>query len=188
MRRRWLTLILAVLVCAGCGVPVDDAPRRVAVPPGPFAAPTASAASPGVGRVAEPFCFVRDDQLVRVARPVDYLPDIATHLDHLLAGPARSAPREAGLTSALTGTALQLRARLTGGTAEVEVAGPADETGRSDEILAFGQIVCTLTSRADVHAVSFRRDGQPLEVPRADGSLTTDPLGAADYRALIAAR
>lgn len=180
-------VICAVLVCAGCGVPVDDAPRRVAVPPGPFAAPTASAAPPGVGRVAEPFCFVRDDHLVRVVRPVDYLPDISTHLDHLLVGPAKSA-REAGLTSALTGTALQLGARLTGGTAEVEVAGPADETGRSDEILAFGQIVCTLTSRADVHAVSFRRDGQPLEVPRADGSLTTDPLGAADYQALMTAR
>ncbi|MEH0824207.1 MULTISPECIES: GerMN domain-containing protein [unclassified Micromonospora] len=187
MTYRWMIMVCGVMLAAGCGVPVDDAPRRVSAPPGPFAAPPAGTAPTSAGRIAEPFCFVRDDRLVRVVRPVDYLPDIATHLGHLLAGPAQ-ADRDAGLSSALTGTALQVGARLTGGIAEVEVAGAAEDSGRSDEILAFGQIVCTLTSRADVHAVSFRRDGQPLEVPRADGSLTTDPLGAADYRPLMASR
>lgn len=187
MRRgRWF-LICAVLLTTGCAVPADDAPRRVSVPPGPFASPVADIAPTGGGRVAEPFCFVRDDRLVRVVRPVEYLPDIATHLGQLLAGPT-TADRDAGLHSTLIGTALGVDGRLAAGVAEVEVAGAADESARNDEILAFGQIVCTLTSRADVQAVSFRRDGQPLEVPRADGSLTTGLLGAADYRPLMAAR
>lgn len=184
MRRHRLVVICAVLVTTGCGVPVDDAPRHVPVPPGPFATRTAGPTPSSAGRVAEPICLVRGDRLVRVVRPVDYLPDVTTHLDHLLAGPTQT-DRDAGLTTALTGTAPRVHGTLTGGIAEVEVAGATDENGRSDEITAFAQIVCTLTSRADVHAVAFRRDGQALEVPRADGSLTTAPLTADDYRPLM---
>jgi hypothetical protein len=184
MKGQPLALICAVLMTSGCGVPVDDAPRRVPVPPGPFATPTADPTLSSAGRVAEPICLVRGDRLARVVRPVDYLPDITTHLDHLLAGPTET-DRGAGLTTALTGTAPRVRGTLAGGVAEVEVVGATDESGRSDEIMAFAQFVCTLTSRADVHAVAFRRDGQPLEVPRADGSLTTAPLTAGDYRPLM---
>ncbi|MEV0430955.1 GerMN domain-containing protein [Micromonospora sp. NPDC050495] len=187
MRRLLLVASCVVVLATGCGVPVDDAPRPVPVPPGPFANPAPDATATSSGRSAEPLCFLRDDRLVRVVRPVEYLPDVATHLEHLLAGPAE-ADRDGGLTSALTGRAVHTGGRLTAGAAEVEVAEAADESGRSDEILAFGQIVCTLTSRADVHSVTFRRDGRPLEVPRADGALTTEPLTAADYRSLMAAR
>lgn len=187
MRRSCLVALCVVVLAAGCGVPVDDAPRPVPVPPGPFANPAPDATATGSGQSEEPLCFLRDEHLVRVVRPVDYLPDVATHLGQLLAGPTE-ADRDAGLTSALTGRAVRTGGPPTGGVAEVEVAEAADETGRSDEILAFGQIVCTLTSRADVHSVTFRRDGRPLEVPRADGALTTDPLTAADYRSLMTAR
>ncbi|MEU2611037.1 GerMN domain-containing protein [Micromonospora sp. NPDC007271] len=187
MRRRVSSLICAVFLLAGCGVPVDDAPRPVQSPPGPLPSPVGGGAASNAGRANESLCFVRGDRLVTVVRRVDYLPDVDTHLRHLLAGPGNM-ERDAGFTSALTGTASVAGAQLSGGVADVEVGGAGDETGRSDEILAFGQIVCTLTSRADVHGVTFRRDGQPLEVPRADGSLSRLPLTATDYAPLIGRR
>jgi hypothetical protein len=53
---------------------------------------------------------------------------------------------------------------------------------RSDEVLAYGQMVCALTSQgADVGTVSFASGGQPLAVPRADGSLVAGALTIADY-------
>lgn len=188
MRRRLIPpLILTVGLLAGCGVPVDDAPRTVQVPPGPFPTPVIGSAPAPAGRVDEPLCFVRDDQLDCVVRRVDALPDVDVHLQHLLAGPAGT-EREIGLTSALPGTVTVAGVRLTGTLAEVDVREAGDETGRSDEVLAFGQIVCTLAGRGDVDSVSFRRDGQPLDVPRADGSLSRQPLSAADYLSLVGPR
>lgn len=70
--------------------------------------------------------------------------------------------------------------------AHVVVDVPDDGAGRSDEILAFGQIVCALTSRDDVTTVAFLREGKSLGVPRADGSLPDQPLVRADYAPLIA--
>ncbi|MEU8262573.1 GerMN domain-containing protein [Micromonospora sp. NPDC048999] len=187
MNRRVSIMAVAALLLAGCGVPVDEAPRRVPGPPRAYRTPAGDGAESNAGRVNESLCFVRDDHLRTVVRRVDYLPDVDTHLRHLLAGPG-DAERDAGFTSALAGTTSVAGARLSGGVAEVEVGGASDETGRSDQILAFGQIVCTLTTRADVHGVTFRRDGQPLEVPRADGSLSRVPLTATDYAPLIGRR
>ena len=53
--------------------------------------------------------------------------------------------------------------------------------------LAFGQIVCTLTTRPGILWATFTRGGQRVEVPRGDGSLTADPLNAASYSRLMAA-
>ncbi|MEU3453503.1 GerMN domain-containing protein [Micromonospora sp. NPDC006766] len=187
MNRRVSIVAVAALLLAGCGVPVDEEPRRVPGPPRAYSPPAGDGAASNAGRVNESLCFVRDDRLRTVVRRVDYLPDVDTHLRHLLAGPG-DAERDVGFTSALAGTTSVAGARLSGGVAEVEVGGPSDETGRSDQIVAYGQIVCTLSSRADVHGVTFSRYGQPLAVPRADGSLSVVPLTATDYAPLIGRR
>ncbi|MGS2616779.1 GerMN domain-containing protein [Micromonospora sp. LZ34] len=180
-------LAALVLVLAGCGVPAEDAPRTVPAPHGPFpSAATGEATSPA-GRVAEVLCFVRDDRLVPVERRLDAVPSPDAQLAHLLAGPS-AAERDRGLTSSLPGAVANATVRITGTRADVEVDAVDDGAGRSDEVLAFGQLVCTLTARADVATVSFLRRGQPLGVPRADGSLAEQPLSAADYTHLIAAR
>lgn len=185
---RWSrALLLVVVLLAGCGVPVDEGPRRVQAPPGPFPTPVTGSPTGAVGRVDETLCFVRDDGLDPVVRRVDVLPTVDVHLQHLLAGPA-GPERRSGLTSALPGTVAVAGVRVTGTLAEVDVRQTGDETGRSDEVLAFGQIVCTLARRDDVDRVSFRRDGEPLDVPRADGSLSRDPLTAADYLPLLPGR
>lgn len=182
--RRPLAAVLLVVLLGGCGVPVDDRPRPVSAPPGSFPAATGTATTDPDGRVDETLCFVRDDGLAAVTRRVDGLSGVDTHLQHLLAGPD-DAERERGLSTALPGTITVAGASATGTVVTIDVREAGEETGRSDEVLAFGQIVCTLTQRADVDSVAFRRDGQPLEVPRADGSLSALPLTAADYRPLL---
>jgi hypothetical protein len=81
---------------------------------------------------------------------------------------------------------LSLIARApSGGQIAVEITEPDEGNARNDDILTYGQIVCTLTARADVNSVTFFRDDEPLKVPRADGILSSEPLRAADYSRLI---
>ncbi|TDB80565.1 GerMN domain-containing protein [Micromonospora sp. KC721] len=184
--RRLVPLVLAVLL-AGCGIPTDAAPRTVQPPPGPFQNP-APADTPAVaGPAVETLCLVRDDRIVPVIRRVNRPPTVDDQLRDLLAGPIWT-ERDSGLTSALAGAVTTASATVHSRQAQVAVEAPDDDTGRSDEVLAFGQIVCTLTSRDDITTVAFLRDGKPLGVPRADGSLTEQPLARADYASLIALR
>ncbi|MFR9777193.1 GerMN domain-containing protein [Micromonospora sp. MS34] len=184
MMRRHVASVLLVALLSGCGVPVDATPRSVSAPPGTFPTPAATATTESDGRVDETLCFVRDNGLEAVTRRVDGVSGVDTQLQHLLTGPDDT-ERERGLATALPGTVTVAGASATGTVAMIDVREAGEETGRSDEVLAFGQIVCTLTHRADVDSVAFRRDGQPLEVPRADGSLSSLPLTAADYRPLL---
>jgi hypothetical protein len=127
--------------------------------------------------------LVRDGRLVRVPRRVPAPLTPAQQLDTLLAGPTAE-ESEDGLGSALTAmtvTAVELAGRR----ATVTLGDRAGQGARSDEVLAFGQIVCTLTSLPDVGTVSFAADGAPLWVPRSDGSLADTPLTIADYSSLL---
>ncbi len=179
MNARTAVAVLLTVLLAGCGVPTDDRPRAVEVPPGPFPTPGTATSAP-TGRFDEVLCFVREDRLVPVVRRLDTSSTVDQHLQHLLAGP-NQAERDDRLSTALPGAVTVAGVRLAGTRAEVDVPEARDETGRNDEVLAFGQIVCTLTARDEVDSVSFLRGGQPLEVPRADGSLSQAPLTAADY-------
>jgi hypothetical protein len=71
------------------------------------------------------------------------------------------------------------------GIVTVDIGERPAEAGRSDTALAFGQIVCTLATRPSAAAVGFTHSGQPLGVPRADGSLSPGLLTAADYATLL---
>ncbi|MFY1576755.1 GerMN domain-containing protein [Verrucosispora sp. WMMD703] len=175
--------VLALL--GGCGVPAEDQPRAVTPPPVPFpstatAAPTAAE----TGAVTEVLYFSRDERLVPVIRRADQVPALDAQLRALLAGPT-PAERDDGLTSALPGAFTSAVVELVDGLARVTVGLTAVDTGRIDGRLAYGQIVCTLSARTDVTAVLFLEGGTPLSVPRADGSLSSGPLTAADYAVLI---
>ncbi|UWZ40501.1 GerMN domain-containing protein [Dactylosporangium roseum] len=178
-------MLLTGIPLSGCGVPTESEPRplepsvHVANPD----TPTADTSLPP-GAAIEKLYLVRNDQLVGVERRVDRAPALDRQLADLLAGPTEW-EQDDGYGSALAGTDFVLGAVLDYGTAVVTVGGT---TIRNDEVLAYGQVVCTLAARDDVDQVRFVLDGQPLEVPRADGSLTADPLTAADYAALIAVR
>jgi spore germination protein GerM len=189
LRRIPPVLAFAVLLLlvgpTGCGVPTEDSPRPIPPAETPTVGPSAPDATTSATRLTEVLYLVRDEMLVAVSRPTDRPPTLDAQLDQLLAGPT-AAERDTGLTSALTGLGGAVRVQPHGGNAVIDLGTRPDEAGRSDEVLAYGQLVCTLTLRPDVDTVSFRYNGQPVGVPRADGSLAQQPLTAADYADLIA--
>jgi hypothetical protein len=177
----WMALT-AVLLVAACGVPGEDRPRSVDPPLTPLTASTPpTPTTDPYGSLAEVVCLVRDDSLVPVVRRVAVLPSVEDHLGQLVAGPT-AAERAAGLTSALTGSRVAGVA-LADGEARVELKGD-EGVARSDDVLAFGQVVCTLTTRPDVTRVVFHRGEGAVAVPRGDGSLSDAPLTASDYAAI----
>jgi hypothetical protein len=187
MSRLVFTAVVAV-VLAGCGVPVEREPREITFDSGPTSSssdPGGSQPTAGTGPVAELLYFVRDGRLVAVRRSVDRLPEPEAQLEHLLAGPTDT-EHDKGLSSALTGLGITAQLRIEGLTAVVDLGVQPDNAGRSDEVLAYGQLVCTLTARSDIDLVSFRYENEPVDVPRGDASLGRQPLAEADYRSLIA--
>jgi hypothetical protein len=182
MIRAAAVLLTVLAALAGCGVPTDDRPRDVG------SAGNLLVSRPPLGleegSAAERLCFVRDGRLVRIARRVPQPVSAQHQLQALLDGPTDS-EAGAGLTSALTGTTPTIQLTLAAGRAGVEVGDRSQHGVRTDEILAFGQVVCTLASRPEVGTVNFTSAGKPLADPRQDGSLTTGPLTVADYAQLI---
>ena len=184
------TVLLALLgaVLAGCGVRTEDVPREVDPPDGVSHA-WATEAQPGplpdAGAIPERLYFVRGGEIVPVTRYVQAEPSVEELVDDLLGG-LTDAERRDGLTSALVGNEFVGGVQRTGGLAKVELTAALDETGRTDQILAFAQIVCTLTTKPGITAVAFTRGGQVVGVPRADGSLSEAPASYADYASLLA--
>ncbi|HET6532625.1 MAG TPA: GerMN domain-containing protein [Actinoplanes sp.] len=162
---------------------IESEPRAVEAPPGPFPG-LASPIPAQSGALSLRLCFVRDGRLTAVTRKVRQQVSPDEHLRALISGPD-DAESAAGYTSALTATNLAAGARQAGSVVTVEVGDRPQDTGRSDEVLAFGQVVCTLTARSHVTAVAFTQEGRPLAVPRADGSLSAQPLTTVDYADLL---
>nr|GID81394.1 hypothetical protein Ade03nite_03180 [Actinoplanes derwentensis] len=166
-------------------MPVQDEPHPITLPRRPLNVTSSAAASTDpVGEVAQVLCLIRDSRLVQTVRRADAVPTPQRQLDLLAAGP-NLPEQQQGLTTALATTTLTVTLPPGSTTAAVEVTETDEGAGRSDEVLAYGQIVCTLTSRADIAGVTFQREGRSLQVPRGDGTLSGSPLRAADYRSLI---
>jgi len=176
---------LAVALLAGCGLPAEGAAREI-TPPSNAARALASRAPAIVdqGPVPQTLFLVRDDRLVPVIRYVRAAPTLDGLLQDLVEGPTE-AEGDIGLTSALLGIDVVTGIDLVDGGAVVHLAAALPGTGRNDEVLAYAQIVCTLTTRPEVSTVSFSRGGALTGVPRADGSLSDAPLSAADYQELL---
>jgi spore germination protein GerM len=105
---------------------------------------------------------------------------LSSRLDVLAEGPT-PAEASSGLRSALPGPEAVTSVDLSGGVARVDLSRDFTELSGSDQLLAIAQMVFTLTERADVARVGFTLDGEPVQVPRGDGTLTSDPVARADY-------
>lgn len=178
MRRPLLALLACALV-AGCGVPTDEEPRALDRAAAPFRVfETQTPAQPD-GEVQAQLYLVRNGQVQPVQRQVPLPGSAQQVLQQLFDGPTES-ESASGLSTALPSglrpQGLEVRDRI----AVVSLDG-LDEQVRTDQVVAFAQIVATLVARPEIDGVRFRARDRDLPVPRGDGSLTDAPVNRESY-------
>ena len=186
MRGPVATAMALLLVATGCGLSVEDEPRELAADdvPGDLLTPrsttTTSTTTPAVTRTIAIHLVDSDGRLASVDRQ---LPDPVTVVDlirSLLEG-ATDQESERGLRSVIASTtellSSQRRDRTVVLNFSADFAIPQGEGG----ITSIAQVVFTATELDGISGVTFELDGVPTEVPRGDGTLTSDPLFRSDF-------
>jgi hypothetical protein len=197
-RRTLVASAVTVLTVAACTVSVDEAAREVddaevpfelLVPATPAGDTTTTTAAPT--GVVRPVYLVAEDGLVAVERTVDD-PSPEVLIAELVNGPSPT-ERDDGLSSALADggdddvdAQLVAAVELARGVATVDLATEFTSLPSDRQVDAIAQIVLTLTAQPGIGQVVFTLEASPVDVPRADGTTTTDPLARSDYRDLLA--
>jgi hypothetical protein len=174
-------LLPVLLAGLSCGIPQDRHPNVVpggAIGPA-LGAPAATAEPAGVDVTV---FFVRANQVVPVGRTA-LRADANTALHSLLSGPSEH-ELAAGLRTAITGPADVRLLRAEGPTAHVDLVAPFVAISGQEQILALAQVVLTATAVPGITDVRISLEGQPVDVPRGDGTLSPGPLTAGDYASL----
>jgi len=177
---------LTLPAAGGCGIMPESKSEPIQPPPGiAVTTPSQTPDATPSGRTPEYLYLVKDDNIVRVTRHVTVTPTIDSVLKDLFAGPDDT-ETAGGYTSALLGPSVVNSVKIDGGQAVVALAAPVADDARNDVILAYAQLVCTLTALPQITGVTFTNNGEPTSVPRGDGSLSGLPLTAIDYADLLA--
>ncbi len=189
--RAVVAAIATLLVLAGCGVPVQQEPAPIDPAGVPSrlrgsSEPATGSVSATPGKPSVQVSFVRKDRLVSLIREVpsaSATDRLNTVIQSLLAGPTDTEQAN-GITSALPPELALTVLDVTGSRLDLELSGETDGRSATENILAVGQIVLSVTALPSIDQVTFSRNGQPVEALLADGALTTDPLTGADYEEL----
>jgi hypothetical protein len=128
-------------------------------------------------------CFVDGQALSVVPLALEPTEDLARVIDALASPP--DGPSGGLQTAVGQEPSLVRDVQLVAGVAQVELAPAITGLSSDEQLLAVAQIVCTLTGQPGVGPVSFTLDGSSVDVPRADGSLTSEPVSRDDYAELI---
>ena len=134
--------------------------------------------------VAFDLYFIRSGILVAVTRQAAVVPTPADLVTTLVAGPT-PAEVSAGHRSALSGPDIVTQTSAAATTVTVDLAKTFNDIPRSDRIFALGQITLTLTSLPGVTLVRYTIADAPIEVPKANGVVTRDPVTRTDYANLL---
>ena len=190
---------VAVLLLVGCGVPEDNVDRPVGQSEVQFGlldpVPTTTSTSTTTTRVPPSstmmptttlpsfwmdLYLVQNQRLVRVRRPTGIEPTVNAVLDAL----TRPNVDETfgGRRSELTDPGLLVSVFAERGTANVELGEGFSALLGSEQLLAIGQIVYSLTEVGGIGNVAFSLAGNPLEVPGVDGGLISGPIAREDLQ------
>lgn len=178
--------LLASLLLSGCGVSTQGSAEITPAGDVPFGlteSPRTTTTLPSGSESLQVYLLDPEGRLVPVDRhlDVDGLHDV---VDALLGGPTTN-ESTIGLTSALDDPAVIRAVELAGGVASVDLAESFGDLGAEAQRSALAQIVFTLTGRPGVGLVAFTLDGQPIEIPTGDGSLTTGSVSRDSFRELL---
>lgn len=182
--------LLAAAGAAGCGVG-SESTATVADPDDvPFdllESTTTTVPRVSAGGSTLRVCFDRDTGMVEVARAFAAPPDdrVAAAVDAVLQGPDEP-ERAQGLTTAWPAGELIESVSVARGIAAVDLTPGFVELPGDRQLRAVAQMTCTLTAQPGVGQVRYTLGGSSIAVPRADGSVTGDPVTRQDYEALLA--
>jgi spore germination protein GerM len=187
VRRSVLCLLLVVLAACGVGTQAE-AERLDEVPFGLLdsqATEPVDTAEPPTGPAVQIYLIDPTQRLTPVERRV---PEgevaLTTVVDELLDGPTRTERRQ-GLTTAFVDDEGVRAAELVGGVASVDLAQQFTLLDGPTQRIAIAQIVLTLTGRPGVGRVAFTLEGQPIDIPRGDGTLVAGSVSRDAYRELL---
>lgn len=181
MSARWLLLAVS-LVLVACGIPVEAEPESVEVQmPSPDEdRPPAPGEQAGVSMY-----LVRDETLVHVTRDLPSPPSLTIIFESLLDGVTET-ERMQNLRTAIPPGTETMAVTEEDSVLAIDLNSEFAAVGGEEEILAVAQIVLTATSIEGIDLVAFQLEGVPTDVPVANGALSVDPVGAADYSTLVA--
>lgn len=185
---RWMvSLLVAAVALAGCGISTDDAPRNIPAADQEelgISADRSAGAATGTARVylLAPEASGQTQVLQAVARDVDETADAL--LTELLAGP------NAGETDRQFRTALPDDMRLLttarrGSVLRVDVSGELAELSGQVLVAAVAQIVFTASELDGVQSVQILVDGATQQWPTGSGELQSAPLTVYDFPGLV---
>ncbi|WNV76839.1 GerMN domain-containing protein [Geodermatophilus sp. DSM 44513] len=186
-------LAVSLLLTSACGVPTGGEPETIASTDIPYGlastTPTSAPAPPPAARSNEPRIYLVTAEGVLVPRGrTSGDGSLEQRLTRLLAGLAAgptSGERGDQLTSALPPEVRLSLTTIEGGTATIDISAPENAPSGRESRQAVGQVVLTATSLPGIEGVVLTRDGGPVEAPLLSGELTTAPLTAEDYDALL---
>jgi spore germination protein GerM len=203
----------ALLALASCGVPQDDSVRVIAdVPKGltatttsttttttsippttttpPSTVPQTSTTAPVTSQApattiptAFALYFVMGDRLIKVVRRTEEPADAEALTSLLVLGPFPD--DNAPFARTAIGFGDIERITVAGGIATVDLGSKFADLPSSERRRAVAQLVMTLAGRPGVGPVRFRLNGQPIAVPRGDGSIAGRTVSRDDYVGLV---
>lgn len=188
-----LAVMVAALVAASCGVPTDGEARRLQPEQVPFNLTATTVVSPSttlptttapiVAGSAVILYFVTETGLRAVPVSVDPVPDLVGIMELLAVDP----PEASNLRTVLQpGEVVSIEQDPENdGRRIVDVDPALVQLPGSEQVLAIGQIVLTLTDRPGVRSLLFTSNGEPLSIARADGSIIEGPARRVDFIDLI---
>jgi hypothetical protein len=185
-------LLVAMLVLvAGCGLGVqtrdhpladDDVPYDLLAPP----TTTTTTRPPPTTTTTLPWranlWVVSGDLLRPVPRQLRSQPNVGLVLTQLLAGPSGEDP--VAVRTALEPDDASAGAPA-GGALALDLAADFGNRPSSEQILALGQLLFTVTEVPGVGRVVFRIDGVDLDVPLPNGQLAHGSVSRDDFASLV---
>ena len=181
-----LVAAFTLVAIAGCGVPTQTSPTRLEDNNVHIVGPVPSTTVPrGTPTDRAGLCFVADDRLVTIVRELPAPLSVHRALEALVDLARAGLP--IGVRSAITEGDFATADEAVPATriARVDLNTDFAQIAPADQILALAQVVCTLTNIPAVEKVRFTLDGDPVDIPRGDGSLTSEPVSRSDYGDLL---
>lgn len=176
---------LLIAIPSGCGVPTESRPRDIPQDrvPAALSAPPSSPTTDDRGDARFTVYLIDGKRLRPVPRTAVGSVTPSTRLEALRAGPT-SDESASGLGSALDEESSIRISQVTGGVATVDLPPALAALVGSDQVLALAQMVFTLTEDPAIGEAIFTVDGNPVDVPVGDGTLTGRAVGRADFPVL----